>query len=93
MRTTLAHEAGHGLLHAYLFALDKSPSISSMPTVTLTTRFFAGMSMGRNGKTGPAMAVGGNSGEPGDGRALMSQGIGAGGGKTLPACRAVPLAQ
>jgi len=25
VRTTLAHEAGHGLLHAYLFALDEKP--------------------------------------------------------------------
>jgi hypothetical protein len=25
IRTTLAHEAGHGLLHAYLFALDEKP--------------------------------------------------------------------
>ncbi len=25
VRTTLAHEAGHGLLHAYLFALDDKP--------------------------------------------------------------------
>jgi hypothetical protein len=25
IRTTLAHEAGHGLLHAYLFALDVKP--------------------------------------------------------------------
>lgn len=25
IRTTLAHEAGHGLLHAYLFALDDKP--------------------------------------------------------------------
>jgi hypothetical protein len=25
LRTTLAHEAGHGLLHAYLFALDDKP--------------------------------------------------------------------
>jgi len=25
IRTTLAHEAGHGLLHAYLFALDNKP--------------------------------------------------------------------
>jgi len=25
VRTTLAHEAGHGLLHAYLFALEKKP--------------------------------------------------------------------
>jgi hypothetical protein len=25
VRTTLAHEAGHGLLHAYLFALDEQP--------------------------------------------------------------------
>ena len=25
IRTTLAHEAGHGLLHAYLFALDEMP--------------------------------------------------------------------
>jgi len=25
VRTTLAHEAGHGLLHAYLFALDDTP--------------------------------------------------------------------
>jgi hypothetical protein len=25
VRTTLAHEAGHGLLHAYLFALDERP--------------------------------------------------------------------
>jgi hypothetical protein len=25
IRTTLAHEAGHGLLHAYLFALDHKP--------------------------------------------------------------------
>jgi len=25
VRTTLAHEAGHGLLHAYLFALDENP--------------------------------------------------------------------
>jgi len=25
VRTTLAHEAGHGLLHAYLFALDHKP--------------------------------------------------------------------
>lgn len=25
VRTTLAHEAGHGLLHAYLFALDQKP--------------------------------------------------------------------
>ena len=25
VRTTLAHEAGHGLLHAYLFALDEIP--------------------------------------------------------------------
>jgi hypothetical protein len=25
LRTTLAHEAGHGLLHAYLFALDEKP--------------------------------------------------------------------
>jgi hypothetical protein len=25
VRTTLAHEAGHGLLHSYLFALDEKP--------------------------------------------------------------------
>jgi hypothetical protein len=25
VKTTLAHEAGHGLLHAYLFALDEKP--------------------------------------------------------------------
>ena len=25
VRTTLAHEAGHGLLHAYLFAIDEKP--------------------------------------------------------------------
>jgi hypothetical protein len=25
VRTTVAHEAGHGLLHAYLFALDEKP--------------------------------------------------------------------
>jgi hypothetical protein len=25
VRTTLAHEAGHGLLHAYLFALEETP--------------------------------------------------------------------
>jgi hypothetical protein len=25
VRTTLAHEAGHGLLHAYLFVLDENP--------------------------------------------------------------------
>lgn len=27
VRTTLAHEAGHGLLHAYLFALDDKPHL------------------------------------------------------------------
>src|SRR3989441_11554119 len=29
IRTTLAHEAGHGLLHAHLFALDRSEEHTS----------------------------------------------------------------
>ena len=41
LRSTLAHEAGHGLLHAYLFALGEKPK-SLFDDHDHTPAFFAG---------------------------------------------------
>jgi hypothetical protein len=60
IRTTLAHESGHGLLHAYLFALDVNRCISLTMTAILITRFFAEMFKAKDERAVAMTGAGGN---------------------------------
>ena len=84
LRTTLAHEAGHGLLHAYLFALDEKPlhlfDADSHADHKILCRDVQGEERKSRVLRWPLVGV---SGEPSDGRPFVPPDTCAGGAEAL----------